>query len=75
MCTGCTVMKRGKVKVGFSIDEEIVKQLDSVVESSGYLQTSRSELVDAILAAFFKGQEKPLEKGRRLIILRRKGKI
>jgi len=68
-------MKRGKVKVGFSIDEEIVKQLDSVVESSGYLQTSRSELVDAILAAFFKGQEKPLEKGRRLIILRRKGKI
>jgi len=68
-------MKSGKVKVGFSIDEEIVKQLDSVVERSGYLQTIRSELVDAILAAFFKTQNKPLEKGRSLIILRRKGKI
>jgi len=68
-------MKRDKVKVGFAVDEEIVKRLDSVVESSRDLQTSRSELADAILAAFFKAQEKPLEKGRRLIILRRKGKI
>jgi len=68
-------MRSGKVKVGFSIDEETVKQLDSVVERSRDLQISRSELVDAILAAFFKTQEKPLEKVRKLIILRRKGKI
>jgi len=68
-------MRSSKVKVGFSIDEETVKQLDSVVERSRDLQTSRSELVDAILAAFFKTQEKPLEKARKLIILRRKRKI
>lgn len=68
-------MKRDKVKVGFAVDEEIVEKLDSIVERSRYLQTSRSELADAILAAFFKAQEKPLETGRRLIILRRKGKI
>ncbi len=65
-------MKIGKVKVGFSVDEQIVKQLDFIVERSKDLQTSRSELVDAILAAFFEGQDKPLEKGRKLVILRRK---
>jgi len=68
-------MKGGKVKVGFSIDEETVEQLDCILERSRDLQISRSELVDAMLAAFFKTQEKPLEKGRKLIILRRKGKI
>ena len=68
-------MKSGKVKVGFSIDEETVKQLDSILERSRSLQISRSELADAILTAFFKTQEKPLEKMRKLLILRRKGKI
>ncbi len=51
-------MKDGKVKVGFSIDEETVEQLDYVVERSRYLQISRSELAAAILAVFFKTQEK-----------------
>jgi len=68
-------MKGGKVKVGFSIDEETVKQLDSILERSRDLQISRSEMAEAILAAFFKTQEKPLEKVRKLIILRRKEKI
>lgn len=68
-------MKSGKVKVGFSIGEETVKQLDSIVERSRDLQISRSELAAAILAVFFKTQEKPVEKARKLIILRRKGKI
>ena len=53
----------------------MVKELDSIVESSEYLQTNRSELVDAISAAFFKGQDKPLEKARKLLIMRRKGLI
>jgi len=46
-------MKGVKIKVGFAIDEEIIKELDSAAESSRDLQTSRSELVNAILAAFF----------------------
>jgi len=65
-------MKTRKVKVGFAVEEETVKRLDSIVERSRDLQTSRSELADAILAAFFKTQDKPLEKARKLIILRRK---
>jgi len=68
-------VKGVKVKVGFAIDEEIVKKLDFIVDSSGYLQTNRSELVDAILAAFFKGQDKPVERARELLIMRRKGLI
>lgn len=68
-------MKRAKIKVGFAIDDKIVKELDSIVESSGYLKASRSEFVDAILAAFFKGQKKPREKARSLVIMRRKGLI
>ena len=68
-------MKGAKVKVGFAIEEEIVRELDSVVKFSRDLQASRSELVDAILAVFFKNQEKPVEKARKLLIMRRKGLI
>jgi len=68
-------MKGAKIKVGFAIEEEIVKELDSVVKCSKDLKTSRSELVDAILAAFFNKQEKPVEKARKLLIIRRKGLI
>jgi len=68
-------MKRAKFKVGFAIDGEIVKELDSMVDSSSDLQISRSELVDAILAAFFNSQKRPVEKARKLIIMRRKSLI
>lgn len=39
-------MKRARFKVGFAIEEEIIKELDSMVESSTDLHASRSELVD-----------------------------
>ena len=65
-------MKGAKIKVGFAIDEEIIKELDSVAESSRDLQASRSELVDAILAAYFNSQERSVEKARKLLIMRRK---
>jgi len=68
-------MKEAKIKVGFAIDEEIIKELDFMVESSRDLQASRSELVDAILAVFFKSQEKTMEKARKFLIMRRKGLI
>lgn len=67
-------MKRAKIKVGFAIAGEIIKDLDFIAKSSEY-QVSRSEPVDAILTAFFKGQEKPMEKARKLLIMRRKGLI
>lgn len=68
-------MKGAKIKVGFAIEEEIVRELDFVVKSSRDLQASRSELVDAILAAIFKRQEKTVEKARKLLVMRRKGLI
>ena len=68
-------MRGAKIKVGFAIDGKIIKELDFIVKSSKYLQVSRSEIVNAILAAFFKGQEKPVEKARRLLIIRRNGLI
>jgi len=69
------VMKRAKIKVGFVVEEEIVSELDSVVKCSRDLQTSRSEPVDSILAAFFNKQEKPVDTARKLLIMRRKGLI
>jgi hypothetical protein len=68
-------MKKAKIKVRFAIAGEIIKDLDFIAKSSEYLQVSRSEPVDAILTAFFKGQEKPMEKARKLLIMRRKGLI
>lgn len=64
-----------KVKAGIALSRDIVQRLDEVVESSGYLQLNRSELVETILAAFFKGQRTPIEKARELVIMRRKGLI
>ena len=50
-------MNKAKINVGFSIDKGVVRELDSIVESSGYLQAIRSEVVDIILSAFFKDRE------------------
>jgi len=55
-------MKSGKVKVGFAGDEQIVKQLDSIVKRSRNLVTSRLGTVGVILVAPFEGQYKPLKK-------------
>jgi len=52
-------MNKAKINVGFSIDKGVVRELDSIVESLGYLQAIRSEVVDIILSAFFKGQGSP----------------
>jgi len=62
-----------KVKAGIALSREILQKLDEVVASSAYLQLNRSELVETILAAFFKGQKTPIEKARELVIMRRKG--
>jgi len=37
-------MKGAKIKVGFAIEEEIVRELDSVVKSSRDLQTADQSL-------------------------------
>jgi len=62
-----------KVKVGVALDREILGKIDAIIEASEYLEVSRSEVVDAILAAFFKSPINHVEKARELIIKRRKG--
>ena len=49
--------------------------LMSLCHRDGSGQRRALELVDAILAAFFTRQEKPVEKARKLLIMRRKGLI
>lgn len=65
-------MERVKFEAGVAIDEQIIKEPDSMVESSSALRISRSELADAILTAFFNKEEKPVEKAGKLLITRRK---
>ena len=62
-----------KVKVGVALDREIQGKIDAIVKSSEYLGVSRSEVVEAILAAFFKSPLNHTEKARGLVIRRRRG--
>ncbi len=46
-----------------------------IVDSSEYLQVSRSEVVEAILTAYFKSDVDHEKRVRELIIRKRKGKL
>jgi metal-responsive CopG/Arc/MetJ family transcriptional regulator len=61
-----------KVKVGVSLDRELLEKVDTLIEASKYLEPSRSE-VEAVLAAFFKSPLNHTEKARELVLKRRKG--
>lgn len=60
-----------KVKFGITIDENMLKKLDAIVRESEYLDVSRSEVVEALLAAYFKSDFDHIEKARELVIRRR----
>jgi metal-responsive CopG/Arc/MetJ family transcriptional regulator len=64
-----------KVKVGFSLERELLEMIDAIIEASRYLEPSQSEVVEAILAAFFKSPINHTEKARELIIKRRNGML
>lgn len=61
-----------KINFGIRINENLTKILDEIVKDSEYLKPTRSELIEAILHAFFKSKISHLEKGRELIIIKRK---
>jgi len=44
--------KESKVKFGISINKELVQKIDGIVEQSGYLKISRSEIIESILWKF-----------------------
>jgi len=60
---------------GVSISDELVEELDELTEQCVDLQASRSEVVEAILTAYFQGDIDHETRVRELIIRRRKGTL
>ena len=60
---------------GVSIAEGLVEELDELTEECVDLQASRSEVVEAILTAYFQSDVDHEARVRELIIRRRKGTL
>ncbi|GAB7011043.1 hypothetical protein [Halorubrum trueperi] len=60
---------------GVSISDELVEELDELTEQCVDLQASRSEVVEAILTAYFQSDVDHKARVRELIIRRRKGTL
>lgn len=58
-----------------SITDELVEELDELTEECVDLQASRSEVVEAILTAYFQSDVDHEARIRELIIRRRKGTL
>jgi metal-responsive CopG/Arc/MetJ family transcriptional regulator len=65
-------MDMKKIKIGIAVDSDVVEKLDEIASSSTYLDTSRSEIINVILRAFFKSDVNQTEKARELVIRYRK---
>ena len=61
-----------KIKVGIAVDKDVLEKLDEIANASTYLDTSRSEIINVILRAFFKSDVHQIEKARELVIRYRK---
>ena len=69
-------MKNTKKRFGIVIHEDTVEKLKEIVKDSEYLNSNRSEIIELILIAFFKGynHKRDIEAIRgTLIELRKKG--
>lgn len=60
---------------GVSIADELVEELDDLTKQCVDLQASRSEVIEAILTAYFQGDINHEARVRELIIRRRKGTL
>ena len=60
------------MKIGVAVDKDIAEKLDEIASTSTYLDTSRSEIINVILRAFFKSDMNQTEKARELVIRYRK---
>jgi metal-responsive CopG/Arc/MetJ family transcriptional regulator len=68
-------MNKDKTSFGIRIGRDLVERLDEMVRESSYLGVSRSEVAEAISAAYFKSDVRHTEKAGELVILRRKGDL
>jgi metal-responsive CopG/Arc/MetJ family transcriptional regulator len=55
-------------KIGISPQSEVVDQLDDLVEECEDLRVSRSEIIEAILVAYFEANENPVDTTRELVV-------
>jgi metal-responsive CopG/Arc/MetJ family transcriptional regulator len=61
-----------KMKIGVAVDNDVLEKLDEIANASTYLDTSRLEIINVILRAFFKSDVNQTEKARELVIRYRK---
>lgn len=61
-----------RLKIGIAVDNDVLEKLDEIANVSTYLDTSRSEIINVILRAFFKSDVNQTEKARELVIRYRK---
>ena len=69
-------IKRGdKVMMGFHIEQKYKDTIEAIADS--FEQETMSDVIEAILKAFFITNKPPRdsEKGRELVIMKRKGKL
>lgn len=61
-----------KRKFGIAISEEIVNEINKVTEQCDDLNATRSEIIEAVLTAYFQSDVDHVARVRELIIRRRK---
>lgn len=64
-----------KLRIGVSLDKEVGDALDEQVRSSPDLLPDRSEIVNAVLKAFFRSSLDHRARARGLIIMSRNGQL
>ncbi|MEF8852054.1 MAG: ribbon-helix-helix protein, CopG family [Haloarculaceae archaeon] len=64
-----------KTKFGVSIEDEIAREVDELVEECADLGATRSEIVEAVLTAYLESDVEHGSRVRELIIRRRKGDL
>ena len=68
-------MNTAKTEFGVSVADNLVDDLDELTEQCVDLQAGRSEVIDAILTAYFQSDVDYEARVRELIICRRKGTL
>ncbi len=64
-----------KTSFGIRIKDDLVEELNEIVEECVYLNTSRSEVVEAILWNYFNSDDRHTSEISNLIIKKRQNKL
>jgi metal-responsive CopG/Arc/MetJ family transcriptional regulator len=68
-------MVKKRISLGIRLKDDLVDKLDKMVNHLDHINPTRSELIESIITAFFKSEFDHIEKGRELILTKRKDKI